>query len=490
MAQFEAAGAPPRTDDFLARHHAILLYAQLAVLGGLTFGLGRAGIGAVRYAFIAGCIVIGYQAWRQGPARHLEISIVLFVWAPFLRRVVDFSAGFDPSGYMLIGPILALLPPCADLYAWLVTGSLKHSTRALWPYVLMGLCLLYGLCLSIANGDMLPAALGLAKFVPTMLYGLWLAARGGEEPNVIEGATRGFLIAMPAAGLYGIYQYFYLPDWDSFWMTMTASINDAQGVAEAEKVRVFGPMNSAESLGHFCTAAILLIGFSRRAWLALLLCLPIVTSLLLSSYRTAWIGLAVGILYCGLQGGTRRRAAVIAIWIVAGAAVILATTSFGDKVMDRIASFEAPSSDGSGQARWDEYVAIAHNPEQDLVGLGIGGLGPFGDLQPRQTIIVDGIVIDAIMLMGLVGGSLYLLALLWASMQGLAATFRSFDPRAVAAAAIIIANLAAIPLASITRGEVGFLFWAFVGAATATAGGAARSAGLAVHVSSPLALST
>ena len=482
---------PPRQHAFLARNNVFALYLQLALLGGLTFLLGRAGIGAVRYAFIGGCVALGYQAWRQGPARHLEISIILFVWAPFLRRVVDFSAGFDPSGFMLVGPTLALLPPCADLYAWLVAGSLKRDTGMIWPYVLMGFCLLYGLSLSIAGGDMLPAALGLAKFVPSMLYGLWLVARGGEEPNVIDGATRGFLIAMPAAGLYGIYQYFYLPDWDSFWMTMTASINDAQGLAEAEKVRVFGPMNSAESLGHFCTAAILLIGFSRRTWLSLLLCVPIVTALLLCSYRTAWIGLAVGIIYCALQGSTRRRAVLISIWIVAGAAVILATTSFGDKVVDRIASFEAPSTDGSGQARWDEYVAIAEHPEQVLVGLGIGGLGPFGDFQPRQSIIVDGIVIDAIMLMGLIGGSLYLLALLWASMQGMSATFRASDPRAVAAAAIIVANLVAIPLASITRGEVGFLFWTFVGAATATIGVSSRPfARPARDLRPPLALSS
>lgn len=481
--------SPPRPHALLARHNVYLLYVQLALLFGLTFLLGRAGIGAVRYVFIAGCVALGYQAWRQGPARHLEISIVLFVWAPFLRRVVDFSAGFDPSSFMLVGPTLALLPPCADLYGWLVTGRLKRDTRMIWPYVLMGFCLLYGLSLSIANGDMLPASLGLAKFVPSMLYGLWLVARGGEQPNVIEGATRGFLIAMPAAGLYGIYQYFYLPDWDSFWMTMTASINDAQGVAEAEKVRVFGPMNSAESLGHFCTAAILLIGFSRRAWLSLLLCLPIVTALLLCSYRTAWIGLAAGVIYCALQGSTRRRAAVMSIWIVAGAAIILATTSFGDKVIDRIASFEAPSSDGSGQARWDEYVVIAEHPEQVLVGLGIGGLGPFGDLQPRQTIIADGIVIDAVMLMGLIGGSLYLLALLWAAMQGLSATFGTEDRRSVAAAAIIVANLVAIPLASITRGEVGFLLWTFVGSATASIGVSSRPfARAALDLPAPLAL--
>ncbi len=458
-----------RSFNIPARNRTFLLYVQLALLLGLTFVLGRAGGSAVRFAFVAGCPAIGYQAWRQGPARHLEISIVLFVWAPFLRRVVDFSAGFDPSGYMLIGPVLALLPPCADLYAWLVSGRMKRDTRMLWPYLLLGICLLYGLSLSIANGDMLPAALGLAKFLPAMLYGLWLVARGGEEPNVIEGAARGFLIAMPAAGLYGIYQYFYLPGWDSLWMTMTESINDAQGIAEAEGVRVFGPMNSAESLGHFSTAAILLLGFARRGWVSLLLCLPIFTGLLLCSYRTAWIGLAAGVIYCLWQGSTRRRAAYVSICILAGAAVILATTSFGDKVMDRLASFEAPSNDGSGQARWDQYVAIADHPDQLIVGLGIGGLGPFGDLQPRQSILADGIIIDAIMLMGLIGGSLYLLALLWAAMQGLCPRSGTPDRRQVAAAAIIIANLVAVPLASITRGETGFQFWAFVGTATATA---------------------
>lgn len=449
-----------------------LLHLEVAALLLSMFAAGLVGLAPARYGFIAGCAAIGWQAWREGPARHLEMSIILFVWAPFLRRVMDFHAGFDPGGFMLVGPLLALLPPCLDLHAWLITGRLRFDARFLPPFLLMGLCLLYGLTLSVAGGDLLPAAIGLFKTLPPILYCVWLAARGAEEPNVIEGAARGFLIAMPAAGAYCIFQYFYLPDWDAYWMTMTASISNSQGLAEVEKVRVFGPMNSAASLGHFALAAILLLAFVRRDLISLLLCVPILAGLMLSSYRTAWIGLALGIGGCGLNVGTRARAGLVAVCGAAAIAAIIATTSFGDDVVDRFSTLASLGDDGSGQARTGDLGVLLDHAGELLVGLGLGGLGPFGDMQPRvsaaPTSASDGIVISSVLTMGLGAGCLYMLGLVWAALQRLAGALRAQDFRLVAAGAIVLANVAMLPLTDVTRGEIGFVFWAFLGIVTSS----------------------
>ena len=448
-----------------------LLYVEVAALFAGMFAAGSLGLGPMRYGFVAGCAAIGWQAWRQGPAKHLEMSIILFVWAPFLRRVMDFHAGFDPGGFMLVGPLLALLPPCLDLHAWLITGRLRFDARTLPPYLLMGLCLLYGLSLSVAGGDLLPAMVTLAKTLPPILYCVWLAARGAEEPDVMEGAARGFLIAMPAAGAYCIYQYFYLPDWDAYWMTMTSAISNSQGLAEAEKVRVFGPMNSAASLGHFALAAILLLAFVRRGLISLLLCVPILVGLMLSSYRTAWIGLALGVACCGLNAGTRARASLVVACAAIAVVAIVTTTSFGDDVIDRFSTLASLGEDGSGQARTGDLETLLDHADQLIVGLGVGGLGPFGDTQLRVSLVptsaVDGIVVSSVLLMGLGGGCLYMLGVLWAALQRLAVALRADDPRLVAAGAIVLANVAILPLTDVTRGEVGFVFWAFLGIVTA-----------------------
>jgi hypothetical protein len=447
----------------------VLLYIEVAALFAGMFAAGRLGLAPARYGFVAFCAAIGWQAWRQGPARHLEMSVILFVWAPFLRRVMDLSAGFDPAGFMLVGPLLALLPPCLDLYGWLITGRLRFDARTLPPYLLMGLCLLYGLSVSVAGGDLLPAAITLAKTLPPILYCVWLAARGAEQPNVMEGAARGFLIAMPAAGAYCIYQYFYLPDWDSYWMTMTEA--SAQGFAEAEKVRVFGPMNSAESLGHFALAAILLLAFVRRGLISLLLCVPVLVGLMLSSYRTAWLGLALGVASCGLNPCTRARAGLVAACAAVAIAAILATTSFGEQVTDRFLTLASLGEDGSGEARTSDLRTLFDHADQWLVGLGIGGLGPFGNMQPRvsaaPTGATDGIVLTSVLTMGVAGGCLYMLGVLWSALQSLPAAIRAEDSRLVAAGAVVLANLAVLPLTDVTHGEIGFLFWAFLGIVTA-----------------------
>jgi hypothetical protein len=451
----------------------MLLYVELAGLLASMFVAGRLGVGPMRYGFVVGCAAIGWQAWRLGPARHLEISIILFIWAPFLRRVMDYSAGFDPGGFMLVGPLLALLPPCLDLYGCLVTGRRRFDASILPPFLLMGLCLLYGLSLSVAGGDLLPAVITLAKTLPPILYCIWLAVRGAEEPNVMEGAARGFLIAMPAAGLYCIFQYFYLPDWDANWITMTSSISNAQGLAEAEKVRVFGPMNSAASLGHFALAAILLLAFVRRDLISSLLCVPILAGLMLSSYRTAWIGLAIGVACCGLNAGTRARAGLVAACAALAITAIIATTSFGGDVMDRFLTLTSLSDDGSGQARTDDLRILLDHADQLIVGFGIGGLGPFGDMQPRvsagMTGASDGIVLTSVLLMGVAGGCLYILGVIWAALQRLAPALRGKDPRLVTAGAVVLANVAILPLTDVTHGEIGFVFWAFLGIVTAGA---------------------
>jgi O-antigen ligase len=72
-------------------------------------------------------------------------------------------------------------------------------------------------------------------------------------------------------------------------------------------VRVFGTMNAPAAFATFTATGLFLIGFSRRPWPALL-AMPAALSLLLSLYRTAWISLAVSILFCLFFAGTRRRA--------------------------------------------------------------------------------------------------------------------------------------------------------------------------------------
>ena len=80
-----------------------------------TVAFGLLGIAVVRYLFLAGAAGLGWWFWRIGPERHLQTAVALFAFAPFLRRVVDWGCGYDASGLMLAGPLLAIAVPGLDV---------------------------------------------------------------------------------------------------------------------------------------------------------------------------------------------------------------------------------------------------------------------------------------------------------------------------------------------------------------------------------------
>ena len=89
---------------------AVLVLLGTVVIGGALGGLAR-------LLFVLGCGAVGWYAWRQRPGAHLQAALILFVFAPFVRRIVDLSAGYDQLGLMLIGPLLAILAPAVELDA-------------------------------------------------------------------------------------------------------------------------------------------------------------------------------------------------------------------------------------------------------------------------------------------------------------------------------------------------------------------------------------
>jgi hypothetical protein len=292
-----------RTVDYPA---AVLspVHAGLVALCTCVYALGFLGIGAARPLYIAGCFVAGYYAWREGPSRHLEIALILFALSPFLRRLVDDRVGFDPAGYMLIGPLLFLLVPGIELPQMFAAG--RTPSRALPPLLLMGACVAYAFMITVGQGEFAGALAGGLKWGAPMIYGAWLLHRAQDDRTIVQTAARTFLFITPIIGVYGIFQYVAPPSWDRYWM-VSAQMTSI-GVPEPFGVRVFSTMNSPSSFATYVGTGLLLFGFCRSGWRTAVMAIPCSLGLLLSLYRTAWLGLLVGIIFCFFS---RRRAAVL-----------------------------------------------------------------------------------------------------------------------------------------------------------------------------------
>ena len=113
-------------------------WARLALVGLLlgTLGLAFAAPGLARPLFVLGCAAVGAIAGREGCGRSVEVAVSLYVFAPFLRRIVDLGIGFDPSSTMLLGPVLAIAIPAVDLRHMLTRRH--RDDAALLPMLLVG----------------------------------------------------------------------------------------------------------------------------------------------------------------------------------------------------------------------------------------------------------------------------------------------------------------------------------------------------------------
>jgi hypothetical protein len=427
------------------------LVAVLILSGTLLAGSSLGGLS--RPAFVVACGFVGWYAWRQGAAQHLQAALVLFCVAPFVRRVIDLTIGFDQLGLMLIGPLLAILVPALHLPRLLESGRLP--AKWLWPLGIVAGCVVYAGMLSTVQGDWTNAASGPLKWLAPLFYAAVLML-SAEHDELIEAASSAFLIILPVIGIYAIYQYVDPPDWDRYWMQFAPIPSIGEPVPYG--VRAFSTMNSPASFATFTATGLFLIGFSQRRWPVLLFAVPAVLGLMLSLYRTAWIALALSILFGLLFSETRRRSGVILIGIALAVLLAVTLTPFGDLVVDRLSTLGEGTGDGSAQERLEEFFTLWNLPDSSLFGSGF----TITDVGSAGAMPVDGMIIACWLAMGIVIGGLCLVALLWAIGNALAVAWTDRSVEAVVIGALALGALAQLPLANITSGENGFLFWTFI----------------------------
>src|ERR1700712_51543 len=178
--------------------------ALIALLLG-TMGLALVVPSIVRPLFILGSAGVGYLAWREGCASSIEAALSLYVFAPFLRRLVDMGIGYDPSGVMLLGPVLAIAIPTVELRQLLINR--EKEDEVLLPLLLVGLCVTYGMMISAFSGELSSLGTAALKTYTPLLYGAWIMRRARHDPTALDAAIRTFFVLAPVIGAYGVGEY-------------------------------------------------------------------------------------------------------------------------------------------------------------------------------------------------------------------------------------------------------------------------------------------
>ena len=190
-----------------------------------------------RPLFVLGCAAAGWYAWRSDPGSHLQAALFLFAFSPLARRVVDLSAGYDPAGLMLVGPLLAILVPAPSL--WGLLESRTNADSRIAPNFVVAGCVAYAAALSLFQGNLFDAASGVLKWMAPLLYAASLA-QSCDRDRMVQAATSAFLVILPVTGIIGVLQYIDPPAWDRYWMQFAPILSVGQPLPF--EVRVFGTM--------------------------------------------------------------------------------------------------------------------------------------------------------------------------------------------------------------------------------------------------------
>ena len=149
--------------------------------------------------------------------------------------------------------------------------------------------------------------------------------------------------------------------------------------------------------------------------------------------------------------------------LLAAAIIALNSAQFGDVLSKRLDSLTTLSNDGSLAARMAEFTTYYAHANEFGLGEGLAAMSkldnPIG--------VLDGTTMQLFVGMGLFVGLICIASLFWALLRALARIQVNAGPGSVVAAAVVLGELLQMPFTGTIDGEMGFLFWALVGIASA-----------------------
>ena len=372
----------------------------------------------------------------QGFFRRWYVTIVFALWvfAPELRRVVDWQVGFSSLPIINLIPLIALVPGFFIARKhWGTVGKLYRSIFVLWSFGFM-----YAFLISIVTGNIFAGIYDVVGFVLPAAFGFLLAAQGDRSfKESYERTAQSLIWIAGAASVYGIYQYIAPPAWDVFWVQNAnlQSIGDPVPFG----LRIFGPLNAPGPFADFLTLAILanLPRLQLRRALTLVLTSVSIIALLLTLVRTDWIGLVIAAaLYFVV---TPKRAspakafvAIAAVFAVVSALLIGKVSGSQDgveSVTSRLTSFGSLQTDSSYQQRTIETRNAFAIAAAEPLGQGAGTLGTAAKLSSNDgTNTLDNGYLSRFFEMGYMGFGAFLLAVTFGIVGVFQAYTRGRDP--------------------------------------------------------------
>jgi len=307
--------------------------------------------------------------WRR-PLAAVEFALLLWLVAPGLRRVGDYSTQYHQSS-----TVLAAAPVVSLLVAGLtVRTRLPIARDAVVVFTTFVLAVGYATAVGLIYSGLVPVGTGALNWLGPAALGLALLWIGAPRTEVLNSVGRVALIGALVLGVYGIVQWAVLPPWDAAWMNNVADELPSIGQAIPRELRVFSLSNSPGP-GAAALAGCVLVAAAGR--LTLVRVLAVVAGLVtigLTEVRETWIALALAVLVLALRRQRSSGVLVSCLLVLVIAAPLAPGVS--SVVSERFsATTAAGAQDESLNARLDFQRASLPQALSDVFGRGLGSTG-------------------------------------------------------------------------------------------------------------------
>jgi hypothetical protein len=423
-------------------------------------------ISMLLYGFPLMVFLLAMYLYRRNVADYVGLVCWLWFLTPLFRRLVDYRAGWIPSTPILLAPPLAIVAPAV----WLIVDWRKILRGRAAPLLCFLATCIYATFLGLMNFGARLVFQDLLSWVAPLLFTFLLCRHSEQAVELFQSFEKAFLYGMIVISIYGLVQFFLLPQWDALWME---EIDLASfGMAEPLKVRVFSTMNGPQVLAAFLAVG-LIIAFNSRLKVRFV-SIPLgLLCLMLSLARSGWVAVVAGCLYLLINLPQRQRFQLVVAVLLAVVGLIIAMQNpdLQQVISQRFETLSDTRDDVSFVARIKGYGAVFDGLMDNPFGLGMGVTpaavedkrGTTGFVRGGQTLIpADSTVSDLLTTMGFVGvlATLGLILPLARKLFGGASVNTGYTRTM---RAVLIGLIAEALLCTVVAGPIGFLTWASVG---------------------------
>lgn len=449
---------------------------------GPSIGIGLC-VGSALAAFVgAGALIVllplaalmaaVWLVQRHERPDYLELVIWLWLLTPWVRRVVDMHSGYSDESVVLLVAPLASLPGIAT--GLLRPMRVRPEVRRVFVVALFAVA--YATAAGVIRFGTGPALVGGTVWLAPLGVGLWVAATPCPTHALRRAVGRLSVAGALVLGVYGMYQFFRLPEWDAHWMENVDLVSIGTPVALG--VRVFGTLNAPVPYAMVLGALLIVASTVPSRW-RVLIATAGMAGLALSVVRTAWVGFAAALAAMLVSGRERTARAALMLVVVPAVLLVVLGGPVRDTVISRFdATVEKGTEDRSFADRTESYGVNLPRAATDLVGRGFGQVGAGAsavddDAGVETNTAPDSAILEALFSMGSVVGTAFLVAVTVGVLGTLRRSRQGGElDRAMAAA--LLGLLVQVPLGNPFNSAPAAVFWMFLAVAARTEARAGR----------------